>query len=50
MCQVEPTIGIAPFGELVRQVMTNEPYASVRQVFWSPTPARPHRNGLHPSR
>lgn len=29
-----PTTGIAPFGELVEQVMTQEPYASARRVFW----------------
>jgi transposase len=32
--RVEPTTGIAPFGELVTQVMTTEPYASARRVFW----------------
>jgi hypothetical protein len=30
----EPTTGIAPFGRLVDQVMTTEPYASARRVFW----------------
>ena len=29
-----PTTGIAPFGELVEQVMSSEPYASARRVFW----------------
>lgn len=29
-----PTTGIVPFGELVEQVMTQEPYASARRVFW----------------
>jgi transposase len=29
-----PTTGIAPFGELVEQVMTTAPYASARRVFW----------------
>jgi hypothetical protein len=29
-----PTTGIAPFTELVEQVMTSEPYASARRVFW----------------
>jgi transposase len=29
-----PTTGIAPFSELVDQVMTQEPYASARRVFW----------------
>jgi len=32
--QVAPTTGIAPFGELVAKVMTIEPYASARRVFW----------------
>jgi transposase len=29
-----PTTGIAPFAELVEQVMSNEPYASAARVFW----------------
>ncbi len=29
-----PTTGIAPFGQLVEQVMTREPYASAALVFW----------------
>jgi transposase len=29
-----PTTGIVPFTELVEQVMTTEPYASARRVFW----------------
>ena len=29
-----PTTGIAPFTELVEQVMNTEPYASARRVFW----------------
>jgi Homeodomain-like domain len=29
-----PSTGIIPFGELVEQVMTQEPYASARRVFW----------------
>jgi transposase len=28
------TTGIAPFGELVEQVMSSEPYASAARVFW----------------
>jgi transposase len=28
------TTGIVPFGDLVEQVMTREPYASARRVFW----------------
>jgi transposase len=31
---IAPTTGIAPFGELVARVMTTEPYASARRVFW----------------
>ncbi|HEX2808659.1 MAG TPA: IS630 family transposase [Kineosporiaceae bacterium] len=34
MGQVAPTTGIAPFADLVRSVMTTEPYASARRVFW----------------
>src|SRR4051794_22812713 len=29
-----PTTGIAPFAELVEQVMSSEPYASAARVFW----------------
>jgi DDE superfamily endonuclease len=29
-----PSTGIAPFGQLVEQVMTSQPYASARRVFW----------------
>lgn len=28
------TTGIVPFGKLVEQVMTREPYASARRMFW----------------
>jgi transposase len=31
---IAPTTGIAPFAELVTKVMTTEPYASARRVFW----------------
>jgi hypothetical protein len=34
MGRVAATTGIAPFGELVTQVMTQEPYASAKRVFW----------------
>ncbi len=34
MGRCAPTTGIAPLGELVEQVMTQEPYASARRVFW----------------
>jgi transposase len=30
----EPSTGIEPFGRLVEQVMTTEPYASAARVFW----------------
>ena len=29
-----PTTGIEPFAQLVEQVMTREPYASAKRVFW----------------
>jgi hypothetical protein len=32
--RVEPRTGIEPFGHLVEQVMTTEPYRSARRVFW----------------
>lgn len=32
--QIAPKTGIAPFTELVEQVMTAEPYVSARRVFW----------------
>jgi hypothetical protein len=32
--RVEPRTGIEPFGRLTEQVMTSEPYASARRVFW----------------
>jgi hypothetical protein len=32
--RVEASTGIEPFGRLVEQVMTSEPYASARTVFW----------------
>jgi transposase len=31
---IAPSTGIAPFAELVAKVMTIEPYASARRVFW----------------
>ena len=44
--RVEARTGIEPFGRLVEQVMTEEPYASARTVFWvvdtaQAMPARP---------
>src|SRR5207244_238857 len=32
--RVEATTGIEPFARLVEQVMTSEPYASARTVYW----------------
>jgi transposase len=32
--RVAPSTGIVAFGELVEQVMTQEPYASAKRVFW----------------
>ena len=37
----EQTTGIDPFDRLVDQVMTTEPYATARRVFWSSTTAPP---------
>lgn len=31
---IAPTTGIAPFAELVRRVMSTQPYASAKRVFW----------------
>ena len=39
----EPTTGIAPFARLVEQVMTIEPYASARRVFWVVDNGSSHR-------
>jgi transposase len=39
----EPTTGIAPFGRLVEQVMTSEPYASANRVFWVVDNGSSHR-------
>jgi hypothetical protein len=39
----EATTGIAPFGRLVEQVMTLEPYASARRVFWIVDNGSSHR-------
>jgi hypothetical protein len=41
--RLEPTTGIAPFGRLVAQVMTTEPYASARRVFWIVDNGSSHR-------
>jgi DDE superfamily endonuclease len=39
----EDTTGIEPFGRLVDQVMTCEPYASARRVFWVVDNGSSHR-------
>ncbi len=39
----EPSTGIEPFGRLVDQVMTAEPYASARRVFWVVDNGSSHR-------
>ena len=39
----EPTTGIPPFGRLVEQVMTAEPYASAQRVFWVVDNGSSHR-------
>jgi transposase len=39
----EPSTGIAPFGRLVRQVMSIEPYASAKRVFWVVDNGSSHR-------
>lgn len=38
-----PTTGIEPFGRLVEQVMTAEPYASAERVFWVVDNGSSHR-------
>lgn len=39
----EDTTGIAPFTDLVTQVMTQEPYASAKRVFWVVDNGSSHR-------
>ncbi len=39
----EPTTGIVPFMDLVTQVMTTEPYASAKRVFWVVDNGSSHR-------
>lgn len=39
----EDTTGIVPFGRLVDQVMTTEPYASAKRVFWVVDNGSSHR-------
>jgi hypothetical protein len=46
----EPTTGIAPFDRLVAQVMTSEPYASARRVFWIVDNGSAHRGAASVAR
>ena len=41
--RMEPTTGIEPFSRLVAQVMSSEPYASARRVFWVVDNGSSHR-------
>ena len=41
--RLEPSTGIEPFGRLVAQVMSVEPYASARRVFWVVDNGSSHR-------
>jgi hypothetical protein len=41
--RTEPTTGIEPFDRLVEQVMTTEPYASAKTVFWVVDNGSSHR-------
>ena len=41
--RTEPTTGIVPFANLVAQVMTQQPYASARRVFWITDNGSSHR-------
>jgi hypothetical protein len=43
MGRTEPKGGIAPFDRLVHQVMSQEPYASARRVFWIVDNGSDHR-------
>jgi hypothetical protein len=43
MGRCEATTGIEPFGRLVEQVMTAEPYRSARRVFWVVDNGSSHR-------
>jgi DDE superfamily endonuclease len=46
----EDTTGIAPFSRLVEQVMTAEPYASARRVFWIVDNGSSHRGAASDKR
>jgi transposase len=46
----EPTTGIAPFSQLVEQVMTRQPYASAHRVFWIVDNGSSHRGAASVNR
>lgn len=48
--RVEQKTGIVPFHRLVEQVMTREPYASARRVFWIVDQGSSHRPTTFPRR
>jgi hypothetical protein len=48
--RVEQKTGILPFHRLVDQVMTREPYASARRVFWIVDQGSSHRPTTFPDR
>jgi hypothetical protein len=48
--RVEETTGIVPFMRLVDQVMTREPYASARRVFWIVDGGGSHHRSTFPER
>ena len=48
--RVEKSNGIEPFQRLVRQVMTHEPYASARRVFWIVDQGSSHHPNTFPDR
>jgi hypothetical protein len=48
--RVEKKTGIAPFDRLVAQVMSKEPYASARRVFWIVDHGSSHRPTTFPAR
>jgi hypothetical protein len=43
MGRSEPTTGIEPFGRLVTQVLSEEPYRSAERLFWIVDNGSPHR-------
>ena len=43
MGRSEPTTGIQPFGRLVKQVLSQEPYHSAERLFWVVDNGSSHR-------